>query len=120
MNEQIKQIVKTLKANAQYYAEVQPILREFVTDKTYPLEERAQVWVSHCTKENREWMIYAGEFGPIGDFVEDHPDIFDRGVSYDWEYFLNIREYDPDFNMSREDCLEMLIATNFGSFRYDW
>ncbi len=122
MNEQIKQIVERLEGTAQYYADSQPILREYVTDRTYPLEERFRVWVAHCDKDKRLWTPRRGEFGPIGEFVYKHPDEFDRGGDYNWSYFLDSYndQNPPVFDMSKEEFMEMLMETNFGSFVFDW
>ncbi len=121
MNEQIKQIVARLGGTTQYYTDSQPILRAYVTDRTYPLEERFQVWVTHCAKEKRNGVPRRNEFGPIGEFVYKHPEEFDLDEGYDWSYFLDsYNDYNlPIFDMSKEEFMEMLMETNFGSFVFD-
>jgi len=115
---EVNHIVDTMKANAHFHANAQPVLRQYVTDKSFPLAERFQVWVAHCDKEQRDCVLARGDFGIIGDLVRDNADDYERYRTYTWEDFL---EYADDSEyMPVEQMMEVLIETNFGSFVMDW
>jgi len=123
MNElqrEANRIVDALKANALFHKKVQPTLREYVTDKSIPLDERFPIWTAYCNKEERSFIVARGDFGIIGDLVRDcEPYDYERGCTYTWEDFL---EYaiDEEIDIPVEQFKEMLIETNFGSFEMDW
>lgn len=119
---QVTEIVEQLKANADYHKEVQPVLRKFVTDTTLPLAERFNVWKKFCDKTKAPWIIRRGEFGLIGQWVDEcKPYEFDRYRLYDWKHFLEFVKDDPEeAGITEEAFKEMLIETNFGSFYMDW
>ncbi len=113
--------------------ESQEQLREYVTDKSLPLEERFRVWIAFCDKKNHD-RLDAGDVSPIGDWVEAELDAgtYSRYADYDWDHFLGlVKDYhrDPEFSQLREtgrripsvdEFKEFLIAENFGSMHYWW
>jgi len=118
-------IVATLVAQKLFYLSSQPALRRYVTDKSFPLEERFPVWVNHCKKEEGGWCPGSNEFGPIGKMVNDcEPTDYDRYAVYDWDFFLDAIQEDEDlqskYKITVDEFKEQLIDTNFGSFIMDW
>jgi hypothetical protein len=111
----VDSIVYTLKANERFLSQVQQTLRQYVTDKSFPIEDRFRVWSKYCEKEHETWVIHRGEFGIIGDMVADcEPYEYIRGKTYTWDWFYD--NIDSDV----KDFEETLIETNFGSFVNDW
>jgi hypothetical protein len=112
--------------------QTQSDLRKFVLNKSNPLEERFRVWSEHCDKKEEPWVIHKGEYGIIGNMVDDcWPYDYNKYVAYDFNDFLDfVAEYHKDkdeyhkpegFEIpSVDEFKEMLIATNFGSFTMDW
>lgn len=108
----------------------QEILRKFVTNKNNPLDERFRVWSNYCSKEEKGFLIHKGEFGVIGEMVDEcWPYEYDRYRTYDYEDFLfHVEDHNnyPDDNPIEikiptvNEFKELLIQTNFGSFVYDW
>jgi hypothetical protein len=115
-----RSLVRALEDNARFQKESQPKLREFVTDKSVPLDERFRVWSTWCEKKDDGWIPARGDFGIIGNLVRDGiPYDYDRHRVYTWEDFLSYAE-DDEVSMSVEQFKELLIETNFGSFTMDW
>jgi len=119
---EVMRIVDALKADALFQKKVQPTLRRYVIDKSYPLDARFQVWKDYCDKEERSSILARGDFGQFGDWVRDgYPDTYERGRVYTWKDFLEFAEDDYDgFTLPVDELMEMLIETNFGSFVMDW
>ena len=109
-----------------YRKRAQTNLRAYVTDKSYPLDERFEVWTKWCKKKVHDWVIGAEEVPLFGKVVEDHGcDLFDRYVDYGWRHFLHLFKdtYDTlqeKHDVTMDDVKEALIETNFGSFTMDW
>jgi hypothetical protein len=119
---QITEIITHLQDNEKYHKYVQPALREYVTDTSLPLAERFEVWKQFCDKKKAPWVIHKGEYGKIGEWVDAClPYDYERYQVYDWVFFLNFVHDEPeDAAMTEDQFKEMLIDTNFGSFRMDW
>lgn len=121
LHHEINYIVEILKGAATFQKQKQPTLRQYVTDKSFPLDERFQVWVAYCDKEYHGCVIHKGEFGLIGAMVDDcWPTDYERYCTYTWEGFLDWIKDEPDVYLNEEKFKEMLIETNFGSFVMDW
>ncbi len=134
--EEVSVITKKIDELEDFIISSQETLREFVTDKTYGLDVRFDIWKNYCNKEHSEWVIDETEFGLIGTWVQHLVacyDYYEKGRTFDWEYFLGWVEenlYDEKWGTNREEMLkdissvddfkEILIQTNFGSFINDW
>lgn len=113
-------IMDALRINALFHKKVQPTLRQYVTDKSFPLDERFLVWEAYCDKEHRDCAPARGEFGIVGNLVCDCiPYDYERYRTYGWEDFIEYAE-DDEVGMTVEQFKEILIETNFGSFVMDW
>ena len=132
--EQIGNIVVRLSEMRYDYqtllVDSQADLRGYVTNKSFPLEDRFEVWAEWCEKEHHDCQINEVDVPLFGAVVTEdiesiefgcHPD---RGCTYDWNHFLEGFEEDPDcrerFKVTVDDVKEMLIKTNFGGYTYDW
>jgi hypothetical protein len=115
-------IVDALRANTLFYRSVQATLRQYVTDKSVPLEARFQVWGPYCDKNHSAYAPTRDEFGVISKMVRDgKPCDYDRYRTYTWKDLLGYAEDFPeDVGMTVEQFMELLIETNFGSFVMDW
>lgn len=116
-------IVATLQANRHFEATAQPALRQYVTDKSIPLEDRFAVWSQYCVKEEATWIPSSGDFGIVGDIVRDDPESFSRYAKYDWDDLLELYhgcELAEKYGITMDEFTEQLIDTNFGSFVMDW
>ena len=119
-------ILTGLKARLKMAEEVAaPILRQYVTDKSFPIEERFKVWSKWCKKKVHGWVINESNAGIFGKMVQEYRVDFNRYVEYDWEYFLDSFKdiYDKlqeEYGVTMDDVKEALIETNFGSFTMDW
>jgi hypothetical protein len=127
LKKEVGRIVDYIKSAEIMQIKFQPILRQYVADKSFPLEERFEVWSQYCKKEEYGCIIHKGEFGWIGGMVDDcWPDYYERYREYDWEFFLDAMQddyYREDKNCPQitvDEFKEMLIETNFGSFINDW
>lgn len=109
-------------------ADLQKIFWKFVTDKQFPLRDRFPTWAKHCVKEHFDSTIREGDFGLIGQLVDDEEDCYRRGVTYKWDHFLTLvvdrnehpEWYDGTIHITVDEFKEVLIAENFGSFIEDW
>jgi len=102
-----------------------PLLRQYVTDKSFPIDERFDVWKKWCKKKVHGWSICGTEVPLFGQLVEDCTFDFDRYVDYDWKYFFERFEdtywkLQEKYDVTMDDVKEALIETNFGSFTHDW
>lgn len=118
-------IVATLVSQKLFYLDSQTALRWYVTDRTFPLEDRFVVWANHCKKVEGGWYPGANEFGIIGKMVNDcKPMDYDRYAVYNWNWFLDQIQDDEDlaakYGVTVDEFKEQLIETNFGSFVMDW
>ena len=122
LQREVSRIIDAVRINALFHKKVQPTLRQYVTDKSFPLMIRFQVWETYCDKEHRDWALARGEFGIIGDMVSDcRPYDNDRYRTYTWRDFLGYIENEPEeFGVTVEQFKELLLETNFGSFVMDW
>lgn len=103
--------------------------RVFVTNKKHPLDDRFEVWAKWCEKKHYSWQIDETEVLFFGKLVDDEV-IFepDKGTEYDWLYFLELFSKDTKearklcerYGITVSEVRELLIETNFGSFRMDW
>jgi hypothetical protein len=99
--------------------EAQKALRAFVTDKSYPLEARFEVWEAWCDKEHHNWITVVDD--PfIRRLIDDEcPYEYDRYRTYDWSFFLDIFDQPgprEEYGVTLDDVMEKLIADNFGSY----
>ncbi len=127
VEEQIGNLVERLSGlKSEYFgmlAQLQPDLRQYVVSRQYPLEDRFEVWAEWCEKEHHD-LINDAEVPLFGKMVgEDEPYEYDKHGKFDWVWFLDAFE-DSDlrekYGVTKEDVMERLIATNFGSFIMDW
>lgn len=132
-NEQIEYRVTRLHAlRYEYLSELafsQDVLRAYVLNKDYPLDDRFEIWEEWCEKEYHDGVINNADVPLIGAVVTEaiESDEFgytpDRYCDYDWNYFLDLFE-DPDyrerFKVTVGDVKEMLIKTNFKGYTHDW
>lgn len=118
-----------------FYNDSQKKLREYVTNKDYPLEDRFKVWSEYCEKKNKGWLVHESEFFALGKIIDDQT-LFakywceNRGATHTWKDCLDgiIDNFDDEddkeevlkYVSSIEEFKEILIETNFGSFVYDW
>lgn len=120
LQREASRIVDALRINALFHKKVQPALRQYVTDKSFSLDERFLIWEAYCDKEHRDYGLARGQFGIIGDLVRAcKPDDYQRYCTYTWQDFLSYAE-DDEVGITVEQFKEMLIETNFGSFVMDW
>jgi hypothetical protein len=117
---EIKSIVQTLQDAELVRRESQEALQKYVNSKQFPLEERFNIWEKWCDKKHHPWIIHEQTVPVIGKWIDDHKrdDCFNRYSQYDWNYFLEAMSSDE--YMSEVEVQELLIATNFGSFIFDW
>ena len=97
-----------------------PLLHQYVTDKSYPLDERFDVWKKWCKKIDHPWVINETKAGVIGKLVENRTFEFDRYRLYGWQDILDMCECETAAGLTYEQMKEALIETNFGSFYMDW
>lgn len=127
--EDIHELILRLRARtaslSDFRLSMQPALRTFVVNKDFSLDERFHAWETCCDKIDHD-RVGEGEVAPIGDWVEADLDRYQRGVDYDWGYFLDLAN-DPPTNPDEEiptvtvdEFKEILIAENFGSMCFDW
>lgn len=116
-------IVATLQEQRRFEEAAQPALRRYVTDKSFPLEDRFAMWSQYCVKEGASWIPSSGDFGLVGDIVRDDPESFSRYATYDWDDLLELYhgcELAEKYDVTEDEFTELLIETNFGSFKMDW
>lgn len=115
-------VTKEIDDARQTIKNLQPTIRAFVTNKDFPLEERFRVWESYCDKDN-----------------SDIPNSIADKISESWalSYLFNIRDlhyseliethtgYSTPAELeaiieafgSYDELRELLIQTNFGSYK---
>jgi len=113
-------IIKQLDEFVDIKKRSQQILRDFVLDKSYPLEERFRVWTAHCDKNHYEWIIQDQQMPLISAWVHnDEPYEYYKYETWDWERYLgHIKGGELKYDV--DEFKELLIETNFGSFTNDW
>ncbi len=108
--------------------QAQDIFRDYVVSKQYPIDDRFEVWVEWCEKENHSWVINEVDVPFIGKIVWDDEVNFEFYLheKYDWLYFLELfddiqgAEMRERYKVTLDDVKELLIETNFGSYIHDW
>jgi len=121
---------------------IQTHVTAIVEDNELSIAVRFRVWAKYARKEWRSWIIkpytiFQGKkrasFPLMGQYVEDHPDYFDRHRKYNYEDMLEMMgdnleyedgETDAEYwirrNRYEDEIKAELMATNFGGFTYDW
>jgi hypothetical protein len=105
-------------------------LRGYVTNKSFPLEDRFEIWAQWCVKIHHDFRINASDVPLFGAVVDEDVESTEFGCTpdrycvYGWEHFLESFEEDPDrcdrFKVTVGDVKEMLIETNFKGYTHDW
>lgn len=132
MEEQIQQTIVRL-ADLKHELTIQldwaqELFQEYVVSKQYPLSERFKVWVEWCQKRHYSCKIDEKDVPLLGRMVQDNePYEYERHEEHDWLFFLECFEDDCEgkellnkYNVTLDDVKELLIETNFGSYRHDW
>ncbi len=110
--------IREYRGNSQWF------LREFVTNKSFPLHRRFEIWEKHCEKITTS---EEGDFGLIGKLIEagDHL----GGSIINWVHIIwfidtvqDEREEWSGFilDLTVDDVKEALIEENFGSCRMEY
>jgi len=133
-----KQIVEILEEAEKVRKDErnQELLMSYCLSDLYPLEERFDIWKRFCNKVESAWVIHKGDFGIIGEMVDNcFPYDYDKYREYDFECFLDwIEEANKDVEdftygwpsimkidlPTVDQFKEMLMKVNFGSFVMDW
>jgi hypothetical protein len=123
--------------DARYTIEsAQPAIREFVTNKDFPLKERFRIWEDYCKKNEEGWII-GSEYGKIAEFIRAYAEdnYYEKNSTIDYECLINSAiseieeahsidadEYDLEELIfpSIDELKELIIETNFGECVIDW
>ncbi len=121
----VEAIVKTIEGQKRFAQDMQPTLKKYVRDKSFPLASRFAVWSAYCDKQVGGWCPGTNEFGIIGKMVNAcDPMDYDRYATYSWDWFLDAITEDDElrekYGVTVDEFKEQLIETNFGSFDMDW
>lgn len=124
---EISEIIEKLDYLRVFEEGVQLLLREYVLDKSVPLEERYAVWEKYCNKEH--YISIYDDIEYIKNQVDENIDSFDRNSIYDYEFFQSrlayeiIDELGYNVDVSEIDADPRMIylkgefiEKNFGSF----
>jgi hypothetical protein len=108
--------------------QAQEPLRDYVTNTSFPIDDRFEVWSEWCDKRDHGCVIHEADVPLIGKMVDDcEPNDYERYADYSWEHFLAAftDKYDGDkmrerYGVTVDDVKELLIRENFGSYTHDW
>lgn len=126
LRNEVLNIIYILDNNRQFKKNIQGTLRDYVTDKTYPLEDRFEVWSKYCEKDHKTWIVSEDQFGYVGKHVNKYKRenvFYQRYKKYTYLDYLDMYCDEEDNGSgvkSFEDLQENLIETNFGYFILDW
>lgn len=128
-------IVEAMELQKELNQQQQEILREYVTNKSYLLDKRFNIWSKYCDKRHYSYIIHESTVPLVGFLVDQFSELLFRDAfcnwfkTFYWSYFLDFvedifedKEYDgiKEKLVSTDNFKETLIQENFGSFIMNW
>jgi hypothetical protein len=110
------------------YGQSQQYLRDYVTARQFPVDDRFEVWAGWCEKEYHSCTINEADVPLFGKMVDDEEPIrYERYEEVDWLTFLECFDDNTNeaiemrekYSVTVDEVKETLIQTNFGSFKVD-